>query len=181
MKKIAIISLSALLLAACSTTSYDNEVSTQTYQEEYQNDEIAQPISESDAASLEEDITVSANTETSSQANEMETSSVEVSDTQQNITQPDTGHYLVQVVSLQNQQNLATVASGLPEQQPKWENSKTINGQEWFSLLFGNFATEEEAKAAIEELPAAYQKMNPFVKSVDTIQSSQYPTLNKLP
>ncbi|MGO2421062.1 MAG: hypothetical protein ACTH7F_15050 [Vibrio casei] len=56
MKKIAIISLSVLFLAACSSSNYDSEVSTETYQENYKSDEVPQPITTSTAAPMEEDV-----------------------------------------------------------------------------------------------------------------------------
>ncbi|SJN25547.1 DamX-related protein [Vibrio casei] len=97
------------------------------------------------------------------------------------MTQPDTDHYLVQVAALANEKHLLSTAADLPSNQPKWENVKTINNKNWHSLLFGNFETVKEAKDAILQLPASYQAMGPFVKSVKSIKSSQYPELKKLP
>ncbi|MGO2341238.1 SPOR domain-containing protein [Vibrio litoralis] len=203
MKKIAIISLSVLFLAACSSANYDDEVSTETYQETYQTDEVPQPITDSEAP-LEQDLTAEpsmiepaapeAQTESGkkvvklSPPSEEETktesseSTVKVFYPEQNdVAQPAAGNYLVQVAALQSEKFLTNTAKGLPENQPKWENVKTVNGKQWHSLLFGNFKTAEEAKDAIMRLPASYQNMGPFVKSVKSITNSQYPTLKKLP
>lgn len=207
MKNIAIISLSVLFLAACSSANYDNEVSTETYQETYKTDEVPQPITES-SAPLEQDLKSEPQTaqpsmvepaapEAQSQsgkkvvklsppAEEIKTessaSTVKVFYPEQNdITQPTAGNYLIQVAALQSGQFLNATAKGLPDNQPKWENVKTLNGKQWHSLLMGNFKTAEEAKDAILRLPASYQNMGPFVKSVDSITKSQYPTLKKLP
>lgn len=209
MKKIAIISLSVLFLAACSSANYDDEVSTETYQETYQTDEVPQPITESEAP-LEQDLTADsaqtaepsmiepaapeaqtesgkkvvklsppAEEETKAESSE---STVKVFYPEQNdVAQPAAGNYLVQVAALQSEKFLTNTAKGLPENQPKWENVKTVNGKQWHSLLFGNFKTAEEAKDAIMRLPASYQNMGPFVKSVKSITNSQYPTLKKLP
>ena len=206
MKNIAIISLSVLFLAACSSENYDNEVSTETYQETYKTDEIPQPITES-SVPLEQDLKSDAQTaqpsmvepaasEAQSQSGKKvvklsppaeETKTESSSSTvkvfypeQNNITQPTAGNYLIQVASLQSEQFLNATAKGLPNNQPKWENVKTVNGKQWHSLLIGNFKTAEEAKDAILRLPASYQNMGSFVKSVDSITKSQYPTLKKL-
>ncbi|WP_417878954.1 SPOR domain-containing protein [Vibrio sp.] len=208
MKKIAIISLSVLFLAACSSANYDDEVSTETYQETYQTDKVPQPLTESEAP-LEQDLTTNSTqtTETSviepatletptesskkvvklsPPANETKAESSESNvkvfyPEQDDVAQPATSHYLVQVASLQSEKFLTNTAKGLPENQPKWENVKTVNGKQWHSLLFGNFKTAEEAKDAIMRLPASYKNMGPFVKSVKSITNSQYPTLKKLP
>ncbi|MGV3001705.1 SPOR domain-containing protein [Vibrio sp. E150_018] len=208
MKKIAIISLSVLFLAACSSANYDDEVSTETYQETYQTDKVPQPLTESEAP-LEQDLTTNSTqtTETSviepatletptesskkvvklsPPANETKAESSESNvkvfyPEQDDVAQPATSHYLVQVAALQSEKFLTNTAKGLPENQPKWENVKTVNGKQWHSLLFGNFKTAEEAKDAIMRLPASYQNMGPFVKSVKSITNSQYPTLKKLP
>lgn len=207
MKNIAIISLSVLFLAACSSANYDNEVSTETYQETYKTDEVPQPITES-SAPLEQDLKSESQTvqpsmvepaapEAQSQSGkkvvklsppaeetktESSASTVKVFYPEQNdITQPTAGNYLIQVAALQSEQFLNATAKGLPDNQPKWENVKTVNGKQWHSLLMGNFKTAEEAKDAILRLPASYQNMGPFVKSVDSITKSQYPTLKKLP
>lgn len=207
MKNITIISLSVLFLAACSSANYDNEVSTETYQETYKTDEVPQPITES-SAPLEQDLKSESQTvqpsmvepaapEAQSQSGkkvvklsppaeetkaESSASTVKVFYPEQNdITQPTAGNYLIQVAALQSEQFLNATAKGLPDNQPKWENVKTVNGKQWHSLLMGNFKTAEEAKDAILRLPASYQNMGPFVKSVDSITKSQYPTLKKLP
>lgn len=206
MKKIAIISLSVLFLAACSSANYDNEVSTETYQETYKTDEVPQPITESNAP-LEQDlqsdsqvsqpsmiepatpeiqsgkkvVKLSPPKEADKKAESSESTVKVFYPEQNNVNQPGTNNYVVQVAALQSEKFLNETAKDLPENQPKWENVKTVNGKQWHSLLFGNFKTAEEAKDAIMRLPAKYQNMGPFVKSVKSITNSQYPTLKKLP
>lgn len=206
MKKIAIISLSVLFLAACSSANYDNEVSTETYQETYKTDEVPQPITESNSP-LEQDlqsdsqasqpsmiepatpetqsgkkvVKLSPPKEADKKAESSESTVKVFYPEQNNVNQPGTNNYVVQVAALQSEKFLNETAKDLPENQPKWENVKTVNGKQWHSLLFGNFKTAEEAKDAIMRLPAKYQNMGPFVKSVKSITNSQYPTLKKLP
>lgn len=204
MKKIAIISLSVLFLAACSSSDYDGEVSTETYQETYQTDEVQQPITDSSAAPLEEDVqTTSTAADSADKATETESGKkvVKLSPTTEeqtepessastvkvfypedkNAAQPQAGNFVVQVAALENEKYLQETAANLPANQPKWENVKTVNGKQWHSLLFGNFKSSQEAKDAILRLPMEFQNMGPFVKSVDSITNSEYPTLKKLP
>lgn len=191
MKKIVIISLSVLFLAACSSSDYDNEVSTETYQENYKSDEVPQPITASTAAPLEEDVQPASALASTKVVEPVKSSDatapkskkvVKLSPKEEKVpTQPDPNHYLVQVAALGNEKQLLSTAADLPSNQPKWENVKTINNKKWHSLLFGNFETMADAKAAIRQLPASYQAMGPFVKSVKSITSSQYPELKKVP
>ena len=64
--------------------------------------------------------------------------------------------------------------------QPVWENYKMVNGTKWFTVLYGDYATRLEAKKAISTLPSSLKNLKPFVKSIDDIKNSEYPTLNKL-
>ncbi|MBD1574766.1 SPOR domain-containing protein [Vibrio sp. S17_S38] len=200
MNKIAIISLSALLLAACSSSNYDSEVKTESYQEAYKTDEVAQPITDASAAPMEQDVKdepsmIEASTDSNkkvvklspaAEKNQQATSESSVrvfypEDKNKSAQQPDSNNYVVQVAALNAEDRVLKMADQLPDNQPKWENVKTINGKQWHSLLFGDFKTKDEAKDAVLRLSVDLQAMEPFVKSVKSIQNSQYPTLKKLP
>ncbi len=89
--------------------------------------------------------------------------------------------YTVQVVAVGSQAKVDYFASKLPKDgQPIWENYKIVNGTKWFTVLYGDFATSTEAKKAIAQLPQEFKELQPFVKSIDAIKNSEYPTLNKL-
>ncbi|OEF27631.1 SPOR domain-containing protein [Vibrio rumoiensis] len=193
MKKIAIISLSVLLLSACSSSDYDNEVTTETYQETFKTDEVPQPITESSVAPIEEDIQT-VNTASVAEPSMVEPKVPEVANSNGKkvvklsppnnsmaLEQPGTNSYLIQIAALENEQHLLSTAANLPKSLPKWENVKTVNGKQWHSLLVGDFSTAQDAKDALMKLPASYQSMGPFVKSVKSISSSPYPDLKKLP
>ena len=64
--------------------------------------------------------------------------------------------------------------------EPVWENYKVVNGTKWYTVLYGDYATRADAKKAISKLPGELQDMKPFVKSIDAIKNSEFPTLNKL-
>ncbi|MFV0575358.1 MAG: SPOR domain-containing protein [Vibrio sp.] len=168
MKKIAIISLSVIALAACSS-SYDSEVSTQTYEENYQTDQIPQPMTETNG-SLEQDITpAAATTATTSSTTPAVTDDSGLA----------SGRYVIQIASMENEQYLLTTASKLPSDLPKWENVKTLNGTQLHTLLVGDFASADEARASLSRVPATFS--GAFIKSVDTIRASEFPTIKKLP
>ncbi|MBD1576602.1 hypothetical protein HC723_09145 [Vibrio sp. S11_S32] len=223
MKKVVIISLSALLLAACSSSDYDSDVSTESYQETYKTDEVAQPITESSAAPMEQDVNAEpsmiepaiaasdketsaasateSNTDTNKKVVKLSPQSKEVIDNKaeekkssestvrvfypdnllSSATQPGEDNYLVQIAALSSEHSLVAVARNLPSNQPKWENSKTVNGKQWYTLLLGNYATAQDAKDAILRLSIDMQNLKPFVKSVKAIKTSKYPELKKLP
>ncbi len=89
--------------------------------------------------------------------------------------------FTVQVVAVGSQNKVDQFASKLPKnEQPIWENYKVVNGTKWYTILFGDYATRQEATKAISELPADFQQLKPFVKSIDAIKNSEFPTLNKL-
>jgi len=89
--------------------------------------------------------------------------------------------YTIQVVAVGSQNKVDQFASKLPKDgQPIWENYKVVNGTKWYTILFGDYATRQEAVKAISELPADFQSLKPFAKSIDSIKNSEFPTLNKL-
>jgi septal ring-binding cell division protein DamX len=89
--------------------------------------------------------------------------------------------FTIQVVAVGTQNKVDIFAAKLPKNgQPIWENYKVVNGTKWYTVLFGDFATRSEAQKAINTLPADFRQLKPFVKSIDSIKNSEYPTLNKL-
>ena len=80
------------------------------------------------------------------------------------------GHYTLQLSSSSNYDNLNNWA--------KKENVKnyvvyqtTRNGQPWYVLVSGVYATKDDAKRAVSTLPADVQAKNPWAKPVRQVQS----------
>ncbi|MCX2757255.1 SPOR domain-containing protein [Vibrio sp. Sgm 22] len=186
MKKFAIVTL-PLLLAACVSDDYVTNVTSDSYQEEYKTAKVEAPVvSQSQQTSVVEENVV----------NVVKTESVEQKVTQTTRTKPVatvTGPtqkqqdmnqrfgYTVQVVAVGSQSKVDSFVKMLPTtSQPVWENYKMVNGTKWFTVLYGDYATRLEAKKAISTLPTTFQNLKPFVKSIDDIKNSEYPTLNKL-
>ncbi len=176
MKNKIIIGLSTIL-AACSSGTYVSDVTSESYKEDYQVDKIEQPI-----------VTQNGMTNTGMPAAPQPVS-VQVPQPTVTISAPSPRQvaynqrygYTIQVVAVGSQNKVDQFASKLPRNgQPIWENYKMVNGTKWYTVLFGDFASKADAKAAIADLPAEFRNLKPFVKSIDAIKNSQYPTLNKL-
>ncbi|WP_299688102.1 SPOR domain-containing protein [uncultured Vibrio sp.] len=187
MKKFAIATL-PLLLAACVSENYITDVTSDSYQEEYKTAKVEAPVvSQSEQTSVvEENVTT----------NVIKTEPVEQKVTKSTTAKPVAAvkgptkkqqdmnqrfGYTVQVVAVGSQSKVDSFVKMLPTaSQPVWENYKMVNGTKWFTVLYGDYATRLEAKKAISALPATFKNLQPFVKSIDDIKNSEYPTLNKL-
>ena len=174
MKKIVIVGLS-VLLSACVSGQYETDVSSESYREDYQVAQLEQPVTEQVTETVVETVIVSTPV-----ATDPIVAIVPPSNKQQN-TQAARFGYTIQVVAVGTQTKVDQFARKLPSaNQPIWENYKVVNGTKWYTVLYGDYATQAEAKQAIGQLPHDLQAMKPFVKSIDTIKNSPYPTLNKL-
>lgn len=204
MKKISIIGLSALL-AACSTGTYTTDVSTDTYQEEYQQPVVAQTLP-AEASMAEESVVEKTQPVATEQVAMVQSPQVAPQPIQQTQAAPSKRvvkltpdkkvkllpptapqkqqvqrfGYTLQVVALDSSAKAVTLAERLPAGHPVWEHYKQVNGTNWYTLLYGDYATKPEAKAAIATLPEYFRQLKPFVKSLDDIKNSDYPKLRKL-
>ncbi|HAS6204776.1 SPOR domain-containing protein [Vibrio vulnificus] len=190
MKKVAIIALS-VLLSACASDNYVANVTTESHREEFKIEPIPEPLMAQEETVQEVSIpqqVVKMEPQTEEKkvvklSPQSETTKavkiVPPSKKQQDKMQRF--GYTVQVVAVGSQAKVDYFASKLPKDgQPIWENYKIVNGTKWFTVLYGDFATSTEAKKAIAQLPQEFKELQPFVKSIDAIKNSEYPTLNKL-
>ncbi|EHR1280329.1 SPOR domain-containing protein [Vibrio parahaemolyticus] len=197
MKKIAIIGLS-VLLSACVSETYITDVTSESYREDYKSDAVSKPIMASESAVVEQDVKpevvkMTAKPEVVKMtAKPEEKKVVKLTPKEQvkpvKIVPPSKKQagiqrfgYTIQVVAVGSQAKVDQFANKLPQNgQPIWENYKVVNGTKWFSVLYGDYATSAEAQQAISTLPTQFQQLKPFVKSIDAIKNSSFPTLNKL-
>ncbi|BCN26106.1 SPOR domain-containing protein [Vibrio alfacsensis] len=187
MKKISIIGLT-VLLSACASETYITDVSTESYREDYQSQAISKPVMSTDNV-VEEDVkpTYVETTPKPEQSNaavqppKEQAKPVQIVPPSEQQAAVQRFGYTIQVVAVGSQAKVDQFARQLPQNdQPIWENYKIVNGTKWFSVLYGDYATSAEAKQAIMRLPEQFQQLKPFVKSIDAIKNSAYPTLNKL-
>lgn len=190
MKKTAIIGIT-LLLSACASETYITDVTSESYQQDYTPDIVSKPIMASENAVVEKDVTP---TVVKMTAEPEEKRVVKLTPKQQvkpvKVMLPSKPKeqpvsqsfgYTIQVVAVSSENKVAQVTNALPQKdQPIWENQKIVNGSKWYSILYGDYSTVTEAKQAISTLPAQFQRSKPFIKSIDSIKNSEYPTLNKL-
>lgn len=189
MKKIAIVSL-PLLLAACASETYITDVTSESYTEEYKTAKVEAPVvsqAQEVATGVSEE-NVAVNVVKLSPAEEKkvvklspEKTAKVVPPTKKQMDMNQRFGYTIQVVAVGSQAKVDSFVSKLPRSsQPVWENYKVVNGTKWFTVLYGDYATRLEAKKAISTLSSEFQDLQPFVKSIDDIKNSDYPTLNKL-
>ncbi|MCA3909944.1 SPOR domain-containing protein [Vibrio vulnificus] len=190
MKKVAIITLS-VLLSACASDNYVANVTTESHREEFKIEPIPEPLmaqeeTVQEASIPQQVVKMEPQTEEkkvvklSPQSETTKAVKIVPPSKKQQEKMQRFG-YTVQVVAVGSQAKVDYFASKLPKDgQPIWENYKVVNGTKWFTVLYGDFATSTEAKKAIAQLPQEFKELQPFVKSIDAIKNSEYPTLNKL-
>ncbi|WP_319534137.1 SPOR domain-containing protein [uncultured Vibrio sp.] len=188
MKKTAIIGLT-LLLSACASETYTTDVTSESFQEDYSSDVISKPIMASKNSVVEKDVTPTV-VKTASKPAEKKVVKLTPNDQVKpvKIIPPSNEQsaiqrfgYTIQVVAVGSEDKVTQFANKLPQsEQPIWANYKVVNGTKWYSILYGDYATSAEAKHAISSLPAQFRHLKPFVKSIDAIKNSAYPTLKKL-
>ncbi|GLT18722.1 cytochrome c biogenesis protein CcdA [Vibrio zhanjiangensis] len=178
MKKIAIVSL-PLVLAACVSSDYVTDVSSESYREEYKV-AVQEPLM-SDSGVMEEAAMTVKPMKASQTANKSKPAVAIIPPTAKQKAMSSRYGFTIQVVAVGSQTKVDQFARKLPKDgEPIWENYKVVNGTKWYTILYGDYATRMDAKKAIAKLPMELQDMKPFVKSIDAIKGSQYPTLNKL-
>ncbi|HDV0904045.1 TPA: SPOR domain-containing protein [Vibrio fluvialis] len=193
MKKVAIVGLSALL-AACSSGSYITDVTTESHTEEYAVAEVPQPVVSDEGTAVgvteqnvEMNVIKMAPAENDKKVVKMSPQTqakpavaITPPTAKQVAMNPRYG-FTIQVVAVGTQNKVDHFTNNLPKDgQPIWENYKVVNGTKWYTVLYGDYATRKEAAEAITTLPSEFQSLKPFVKSIDSIKNSEFPTLNKL-
>lgn len=190
MKRIAIVGLCALL-AACASENYITDVTTQSHTEEFTVADIPKPIvSERGNADGVSERNVQAQVIKMAPAEEQKIvkatppakPKVTVAPpTEQQLAMNPRYGFTIQVVAVGAQTKVDQFANQLPkDDQPIWENYKVVNGTKWYTVLYGDYATRQEALNALQRLPEEFRDLKPFVKSIDSIKNSDFPTLNKL-
>ncbi|WP_338049231.1 SPOR domain-containing protein [Photobacterium sanctipauli] len=84
-------------------------------------------------------------------------------------------HYTIQVLALteERQLDVKNYIHHIKGQQPIWVNWKKSQGYRWYAVIYGDFATKEEARAVIDKLPTAVRQQGPFVRSFAEVQSDK--------
>ncbi|MGC9493570.1 SPOR domain-containing protein [Vibrio genomosp. F10] len=189
MKKISIVGLS-VLLSACASDTYITDVTSESYREDYKVAEVEKPVVSSEGTAegiVESNVETNADkvvpTAEKKVVNKTPEAAVAIiPPTAKQVAMNPRYGFTIQVVAVGSQTKVDEFARKLPmdNQQPFWENYKVVNGTKWYTVLYGDYATRGEAKEAIATLPMEFKNLKPFVKSIDSIKNSEFPTLNKL-
>lgn len=188
MKKTAIIGIT-LLLSACASETYTTDVTSESFQEDYSSDVISKPIMASENSVVEKDVTPAVVKMAPKPAEKKvvkltpndQVKAVKIIPPSNEQSAIQRFGYTIQVVAVGSEDKVTQFANKLPQsEQPIWANYKVVNGTKWYSILYGDYATSAEAKQAISSLPAQFRHLKPFVKSIDAIKNSAYPSLKKL-
>ncbi|GAD80090.1 hypothetical protein VEZ01S_23_00420 [Vibrio ezurae NBRC 102218] len=184
MKKTAIVSL-ALLLAACSSSEYQTDIQSESYQENYQTTQaevdaknpqieeqdltpVATPIAQDTNIS---DVTTDNATSNTDVMNEAKSDSVESSvstttpaEKNASLNAPSKG-FSIQLATLSDKQKAQAFAKELQTDTTLWLQTKSINDKVVYSVVMGDFGDYDQAKGAVAALPERLQKLKPFVKN----------------
>ncbi|WP_047044694.1 SPOR domain-containing protein [Vibrio mexicanus] len=184
MKKITIISFS-VLLGACASGEYVTDVSSESYREDYKTEQVEQPVmtEQGVAEGISEENVAMKEIKTTAKSEPMkkEAAVAIIPPTKKQVAMNPRYGFTIQVVAVGSQAKVDSFAKKLPvDEQPIWENYKVVNGTKWYTVLYGDYATRTDALKAIQALPSDLKSLKPFVKSIDSIKNSEYPTLNKL-
>ncbi|WMC11164.1 SPOR domain-containing protein [Oceanimonas pelagia] len=90
------------------------------------------------------------------------------------LKQQPAGHYTLQLMASRDQNALNQLVSR-HRLSPAWVYSRTLNGQPWYVLVHGDFATAEQARRAIGALPAELRAAKPWPKPFGQVQKEAGP------
>jgi septal ring-binding cell division protein DamX len=78
--------------------------------------------------------------------------------------------YTIQLAGAADEAAIEAVMSGLalPGEMAVVESLR--NGQLWYTLIYGRFATRDAAQATLERLPAALKKEVPWIRLFSALQ-----------
>ena len=82
-------------------------------------------------------------------------------------------HFTVQILALSEERNLRGYLQPITGNQPIWVNWKHALGRNWYAVIYGNYATREAAKQAIQTLPTNVQAQGPFVISFASVKADK--------
>ncbi|MGR5151937.1 SPOR domain-containing protein [Photobacterium swingsii] len=169
MKKIAVLAV-ATALVGCASNTESLEIVSSTSQEVYSAEQIAAMQGEETAQNV---TTTEVSHETQVEPK------TETRPTYQYVEAAKDG-YTIQVLALSHNQGFTTYMNKLPSNQPVWTNKKVLDGLPWYTLLFGQYETREQAKRALNALPQDIKNYGPFIRKIDDIKASSNPKLTKL-
>ena len=89
---------------------------------------------------------------------------------EQKILQLPSNHYTLQLLGASKIAGIEKFIINNNLKSQAYYYNATHNKQSWYILVFGNYNTREQAKAAILRLPAAVRTLNPWVRDIASIK-----------
>lgn len=81
-------------------------------------------------------------------------------------------HYTIQLIGLSSEKAMQTfIAKNNLHKNAIYFHSQ-LQGKDWYVLLYGQYATQQAAKLAMTQLPAAVQSQHPWVRTMANVQLS---------
>ncbi|MDP5292236.1 SPOR domain-containing protein [Oceanimonas sp. CHS3-5] len=90
------------------------------------------------------------------------------------LKQQPADHYTLQLMASRDQSALNQLVSR-HRLSPAWVYTRTLNGQPWYVLVHGDFATAEQARRAIGSLPGELRAAKPWPKPFGQVQKEAGP------
>ncbi|MFH7564550.1 AAA family ATPase [Oceanimonas smirnovii] len=84
------------------------------------------------------------------------------------------GHYTLQLMASRDKNALNQLMTR-HNLSPAWVYSRNLNGQPWYVLVHGDFASAEQARAAVGRLPAELRAAKPWPKPFGQVQKEATP------
>lgn len=91
---------------------------------------------------------------------------IKLSPTEETIDEPAAPLYAIQVLGLRDQSKISKLVDELPMGMPAWVVESERDGQPWYSVLVGDYASYDGAKQSLSDLSAKGLPQGAFVKQV---------------
>ncbi|EAR53314.1 hypothetical protein SKA34_03625 [Photobacterium sp. SKA34] len=178
----------------------DHQVSAQRDAENTQDNNVVEPIPEATVTTataadeaLEKTVESTTEPETVNEQAKEATPNMQPTDDTQNTLDKEAAEetavgdkttavkgFSIQLLAMRETSEFKPYLSQLPADQPAWLNDKMINGSSVYTLLYGHYKDYETAKAALAAMPQKVVQSGAFVRNLADIESTQYPTLQRI-
>ncbi|AJR05831.1 DamX-related protein [Photobacterium gaetbulicola] len=174
MKKLAVLAVVAAI-SGCASDSGNTEIISSSKQEIYHQEQL-----ESETLANLADSTLSDEGRGPDQATAADI--IKKAAEEDKAAQPQLAKsgYSIQVLALSHNKGFTSYMNKLPSDKPVWTNKKELNGIPWYTLLYGQFETREQARQALDALPNNVKTYGPFIRSLDEVKASPSPKLTRL-
>ena len=174
MKKLAVLAV-VTAISGCASDSGNTEIITSSTEEVFVQEQM-----ESETLAKLDETTISDVDDGADQATATEVIKKAAEENASSNLELSKSGYSIQVLALSHNKGFTTYMNKLPSDKPVWTNVKKINGVPWYTLLYGQFETREQARSALDALPNDVKTYGPFIRDLDEVKASPTPKLTRL-